>query len=194
MATNTSATSQNHNGTGSQANFAISFPFLLNSEIEVTVGGTLKTLGTHYNIVGSEVQFTSGNLPASGTANVVFNRDTNISTKRVDFEDGSVLTEADLDNNVNQVLFAQQEIANDYVKRDGSQTVTGDLVFEGSADDANETTLAITNPTADRTITIPDITGTVVTTGDTGTISTGMIASDAVTNAKIADDSIESNH
>ena len=75
MATNTSATSQNHNGTGSQANFAISFPFLLNSEIEVTVGGVLKTLGTHYNIVGSEVQFTSGNLPASGTANVVFTRD-----------------------------------------------------------------------------------------------------------------------
>ena len=53
MATNTSATSQNHNGTGSQANFAISFPFLLNSEIEVTVNGDLKTLGTHYNIVGS---------------------------------------------------------------------------------------------------------------------------------------------
>ena len=174
MATNTSATSQNHNGTGSQANFAISFPFLLNSEIEVTVGGVLKTLGTHYNIVGSEVQFTSDNIPASGIANVVFNRDTNISTKRVDFEDGSVLTEADLDNNVNQVLFAQQELSNDYVKRDGTQTVTGDLVFEGSADDTNETTLAITNPTADRTITIPDVTGSVVTTGDTGTVAHTM--------------------
>ena len=201
MATNTSATSQNHNGTGSQANFAISFPFLLNSEIEVTVGGVLKTLGTHYNIVGSEVQFTSGNLPASGTANIVFNRDTNISTKRVDFEDGSVLTEADLDNNVNQVLFAQQELSNDYVKRDGTQTVTGNLVFEGSADDANETTLAITNPTADRTITVSDVTGTIVTTGDTGTVTSTMINDGTIVDAdinnsaniagtKLADDSV----
>ena len=194
MATNTSATSQNHNGTGSQANFAISFPFLLNSEIEVTVGGVLKTLGTHYNIVGSEVQFTSDNIPASGIANVVFNRDTNISTKRVDFEDGSVLTEADLDNNVNQVLFAQQELSNDYVKRDGSQTITGNLVFEGSVDDTNETTLAITNPTADRTITIPDVTGSVVTTGDTGTVAHTMLANDAVDGDNIADDSINSEH
>jgi len=194
MATNTSATSQNHNGTGSQANFAISFPFLLNSEIEVTVGGVLKTLGTHYNIVGSEVQFTSGNEPDSGVANVVFNRDTNISTKRVDFEDGSVLTEADLDNNVNQVLFAQQELSNDYVKRDGSQTITGNLVFEGSVDDTNETTLAITNPTADRTITIPDVTGSVVTTGDTGTVAHTMLANDAVDGDNIADDSINSEH
>ena len=190
MATNTSATSQNHNGTGSQANFAISFPFLLNSEIEVTVGGVLKTLGTHYNIVGSEVQFTSGNEPASGTANVVFNRDTNISTKRVDFEDGSVLTEADLDNNVNQVLFAQQELSNDYVKRDGTQTVTGDLVFEGSADDANETTLSITNPTADRTITVPDRSGTIITSGDTGTVTNTMLAGNSVDSSKIIDGSI----
>lgn len=36
------------------------------------------------------------------------------------------------------------------------------IVFEGSAADANETTLTVTNPTADRTITLPDATGTVV--------------------------------
>jgi len=110
MATNTTATSQNHNGTGSQNNFAISFAFLANTEVDVTVGGVLKTLGTHYNIVGSEVQFTSGNTPPSGTGNVKFTRDTNISTKKVDFTDGSVLTETDLDNNSDQILFAQQEI------------------------------------------------------------------------------------
>ena len=110
MATNTTATSQNHNGTGSQNNFAISFAFLANTEVAVTVGGVLKTLGTHYNIVGSQVQFTSGNTPPSGTGNVKFTRDTNISTKKVDFADGSVLTETDLDSNADQILFAQQEI------------------------------------------------------------------------------------
>ena len=37
----------------------------------------------------------------------------------------------------------------------------GSLVFEGSTADANETTLAVTDPTSDRTITLPDATGTV---------------------------------
>ena len=110
MATNTTATSQTHNGNGSTATFAISFSFLENTEVDVTVGGVLKTLGTHYNISGSSVTFTSGNIPPSGTGNIKFTRDTNISAKKVDFADGSVLTETDLDNNSDQILFAQQEI------------------------------------------------------------------------------------
>ena len=110
MATNTTSTSQTHNGNGSTATFAISFSFLENTEVDVTVGGVLKTLGTHYNISGSSVTFTSGNIPPSGTANIKFQRDTNISAKKVDFADGSVLTETDLDNNSDQILFAQQEI------------------------------------------------------------------------------------
>jgi len=110
MATNTTATTQNHNGNGSTATFAISFSFLENTEVDVRVGGVLKTLGTHYNISGSSVTFTSGNIPPSGTANIKFQRDTNISAKKVDFADGSVLTETDLDNNSDQILFAQQEI------------------------------------------------------------------------------------
>ena len=39
------------------------------------------------------------------------------------------------------------------------------LVFEGSTSDSFETTLAITDPTADRTITIPNATGTIITHG-----------------------------
>jgi hypothetical protein len=44
-------------------------------------------------------------------------------------------------------------------------TLTSNLVFEGTADDF-ETTLAITDPTADRTITFPDATGTVAFAGN----------------------------
>ena len=40
------------------------------------------------------------------------------------------------------------------------------IVFEGATDDANETTLTVVDPTADRTVTLPDATGTVVTTGN----------------------------
>jgi hypothetical protein len=40
------------------------------------------------------------------------------------------------------------------------------IVFEGSSADDNETTLTVTNPTADRTITLPDSTGTVALTNN----------------------------
>jgi len=40
------------------------------------------------------------------------------------------------------------------------------IVLEGSSADANETTLTVTNPTADRTITFPDATGTVALTNN----------------------------
>ena len=74
------------------------------------------------------------------------------------------------------------------------------IIFEGATPDAHETTLTVTEPTADRTITFPDITGTVVTSGDTGsvtstmilngTISTDDIADDQISEAKVADDAI----
>ena len=193
MATNTTATTQTHNGNGSTATFAISFPFLADNEIDVTVGGVLKTLGTHYTIASSQITFTSGNIPPSGSNNIKLSRDTDISAKKVDFADGSVLTEKDLDNNSDQILFAQQEFITDYVRRDGSQTITGNLVFEGPTDDDNETTLAITDPTADRTITVPDITGTLVTTGDTGTVTSTMITDGTIVNGDIANNTITGN-
>ena len=39
------------------------------------------------------------------------------------------------------------------------------IIFEGSTADAHETTLVVTDPTSDRTITFPDNSGTVLTTG-----------------------------
>jgi hypothetical protein len=58
-----------------------------------------------------------------------------------------------------------------------SPTVSGlylsdsSVVFEGSSADAFETTLAVTNPTADRTITLPDATGTVALAADVAALS-----------------------
>ena len=52
----------------------------------------------------------------------------------------------------------------------------GSLVFEGSTADNFETTLAVVNPTADRTITLPNVTGTVITSGDTGSVTNTMLA------------------
>ena len=60
------------------------------------------------------------------------------------------------------------------------------LAFEGSTDDGNETTITVTDPTADRTITFPDVTGNVVTTGDTGTVTSTMIANATIADADIS--------
>jgi hypothetical protein len=41
-----------------------------------------------------------------------------------------------------------------------------DLVFEGAVENAFEITLTVTEPTQDRTITLPNVSGTVITTGN----------------------------
>ena len=43
----------------------------------------------------------------------------------------------------------------------------GGLTFEGATNDNFETLITVTDPTADRTITFPDATGTVLMTGTT---------------------------
>ena len=192
MATNTAASFTNHTAPGSgdtDGPYSISFNYLDEAEVDVTVGGVLKTKGTHYTFPSATtIQFTSGNHPANGAA-IKFQRDTDISAKKVDFQDGSVLTESDLDTNADQVIFGLQEFVdvlnNDVVKRDGSQTVTGNLVFEGSTDNAHETTLAITDPTADRTITLPDSGGTVLTTESTIVVNSAMIIDGSIVNDDI---------
>ncbi len=66
------------------------------------------------------------------------------------------------------------------------------IVLEGATADGNETTLTVTDPTGDRTITFPDATGTVVTTGDSNSVTGTMIAADTVAEANMADDAIGS--
>jgi len=50
------------------------------------------------------------------------------------------------------------------------------IIFEGATADAYETTLSVTDPTADRTITLPDATGTVTLNDATQTLSNKTIS------------------
>ena len=76
----------------------------------------------------------------------------------------------------------------------GNITSSGaSIVLEGSTTDAYETTLTVTDPTADRTITFPNVTGDVVTTGDSNTVTGTMITTDTVAEANMADDSVGSD-
>ena len=219
MATNTTNTFTNHTGNGTEVNFSISFSYILTSDIDVTVAGVTKTLGTHYTISGSTVTFTSGNVPANGAA-IKFQRDTSISTKAVDFQDGSVLTEQDLDNNTNQVLFAQQEITDKLNGiEDGAtadQTAAEIRTLVESASDSNVFTDADhtklnnieANATQDQTVSeiksliagspldASHLAANSVDSSELvdGSVDTSHLSADCVTNAKIADDSIDSEH
>ena len=61
---------------------------------------------------------------------------------------------------------------------------TGALAFEGTTDNTYETYLAVVDPTADRTITFPDATGTVVLSGNI--VNADISASAAIAYSKLA--------
>ena len=61
----------------------------------------------------------------------------------------------------------------------------GTLILEGATENAFETTLSVTDPTADRAIVFPNVSGNVVTTGDTGTVTSLMITDGAIVDADI---------
>jgi len=82
MATNTAASFTNHTGNGTAGPFSISFSYLSEAEVDVTVGGVLKTLTTHYTFTSAtQITFTSGNEPGNGVA-IKIQRDTNITARR----------------------------------------------------------------------------------------------------------------
>jgi hypothetical protein len=64
----------------------------------------------------------------------------------------------------------------------------GSLTFEGSVADGFETTIAVTNPTADRTITLPDQTGNMLVSGNASIVNADVNASAAIAGTKIAPD------
>ena len=64
---------------------------------------------------------------------------------------------------------------------------TGTLTFEGSTADGFETTLAVTNPTADRTITLPNQSGTVVVSGNASIVDADVSATAEIAVSKLAD-------
>jgi hypothetical protein len=65
------------------------------------------------------------------------------------------------------VPLTQKDAVNGVASLDANKNVYvpgSSIIIEGSTDNTNETTLTVTNPTADRTITFPDATGTVALT------------------------------
>ena len=96
--------------------------YLRQSDISVTVNGTLQTLTTDYtfNAAGTSIVLNS----AVSGATVVISRTTSITDATVSFTAGSTLTAQDLNNSDRQNRFALQEFSDTY---GGLTTGTGDL-------------------------------------------------------------------
>ena len=98
---------------------------------------------------------------------------------------GVTLTNATASEGGTPTIAIGQDVASSSAPTFAGLTLNGNIVFEGATADAFETTLAVTDPTADRTVTFPDVSGTVITTGDTGSVTSTMIADGTVVNADI---------
>ena len=69
-------------------------------------------------------------------------------------------------------------------------TLDNNIVFEGDTDDANETTLTVEDPTADRTVTIPNATGTISLIANTDTLTNKTINASNNTLSNIGNSSL----
>ena len=94
-----------YTGNGSTTSFSVTFPYIEQAHVIVTVDGVTKTLSTDFSN-SSTIAFTSA--PAN-SAVIKFTRSSNRNARLVDFQDGSTLTEANLDQDGNQAFFVAQE-------------------------------------------------------------------------------------
>jgi hypothetical protein len=108
-----------------------------------------------------------------------------IFVESVDVSDGTEDGQVKIEVMDGGSLNSHMRIGNDFTTFDSNLLVTSGHVvfFEGSTNDNFETQLTVTDPTADRTITLPDATGTVALTSDIPTV--GTIASQAADSVDI---------
>ncbi len=191
-------TQNTYTGNGSTTNYAFTFPYLAQTDVKVKLDGVTQAT-TEYTFPNATT-VSMDTAPANGATILIF-RDTNNDNKQATFYPGSAIKAEDLNNNYDQILYTAQEVDNYAMTTLGDDEMIGDfkmgsnrIIFEGATADAHETFLTVTDPTADRTITLPNVTGTVVTTGDTGTVTATMLAANSVDSSELVDGSIDTVH
>ena len=139
----------------------------------------LNATGTELNTVAdfSAVSVDTSTAIASNDALLVFDNGNEIGYRDVDLLDTyfSATTKTLTNKTITSPIITGMHL------NDSGFTV------EGSSADGNETTVAFTNPTADRTITFTDASGTVLLEGKANSIDSDMYVDGSIDTAHIAD-------
>ena len=132
---------------------------------------------------------TGNSFSSSGTTHTLGT--ISISGNQISSSDSTTLTIADSlsitgtlsTNNISTVSGTAVNFGSNNLQTSGfyyTSNSTGGVIFEGATADSFETILTSTDATADRVITFPDETGTVITTGSTDAVTESMMANDAI--------------
>ena len=161
------ATTQNtYTGNGSTTDYSITFEYLKDADIKVTLDHVATTAFTLLN--ATTLQFTTA--PGNNVAIRIF-RDTDVDAARFVYSAGSAIKAAELNENADQSLYALQETVD-------TDEITDEAVTTAKLRD-NAVTSAKFADNAVSTAKIAD-----------GGVTTAKIANDAVTADKLADTSV----
>ena len=137
---------------------------------------------TGATITGTGATHTLGTIEISG--NTIRSTD----STEVNINDGLIIQGTLKTNTINPRSGTDVDFGSNNLTTSGyyyTSNSSGGFIFEGATANDFETTLAATDPTADRTITFPDETGTVITSGSIDAVTENMMANDAIGSAEL---------
>ena len=162
-------TQNTYTGNGNTVLYSFTFPYLATTDVKVKLNGSDTTAYSLAN--ATTVQMNTA--PANGDKIIIY-RNTDNDNKKATFYPGSAIKAEDLNDNYDQILYTVQEVDNNAMSTLGDTAMQGDflmgpgfgLQFEGNTSDDFETRLVAADPTADRLITLPNASGTLITSDD----------------------------
>ncbi len=106
-----------------------------------------------------------------------------------------VATEAELNTSLEGYIALSEKGAVEGVAEldiDRNVLTASSVIFEGATTNSYQTIITVVEPTQDATITVPNVTGNMITSGDTGTVTNAMLAG-SIANEKLSNSGITIN-
>jgi hypothetical protein len=122
--------------------------------------------GTGLTLTGNTFSINTGTTVDISTAQTLTSKTLALGSNTISgtlAEFNTALTDADFATLAGSEIFTNKTLTSPLIS--GLSITDSSIIFEGSSADEFETTLTVTNPTADRTITIPNATGTIALEG-----------------------------
>ena len=153
---------------------------------DVTITGNLTASGSTHSLGTIQI---SGNT-LSSTDSTRINVNDTFRANAFESSDGVLHMDEFLASNSTYYPRIQSTRSDKVLLFDAIPLFNSVIAFEGSTSNDFETSLEVTDPTADRTITFGDESGTVLTTGSANAITGGNITNLSLVTNNFADDSI----